>query len=143
MRSIEDLSDLTFVKPVGRKRNETLGDHQVVPRYNFPMTLDTRCGRVWAERRAFQFDRLRRLLLFLSEQPEEPSAAGPPVPVGTAGDVTFVLDVGLGRLVLVPLLLPPPEEVTSLAMGPPGKTYATLGSKIWKSLTRQTMDLWE
>ena len=53
--------------------------------------------------------------------------AGFPVPVGTAGDTTFVVDVGLrvlegGMLVLVPLLPPPPEDVVNVAMGPPGKT---------------------
>jgi len=64
--------------------------------------------------------------LFFSEHDEEPSDPESPVPVGTAGDTTFVVDVGLrvlddGMLVLVPLLLSPPEEVTSVAMGPPGK----------------------
>ena len=80
-----------------------------------------------SERRFFQFDRLSRLLLFFSEQFEEPFVAGFPVPVGTAGDITFVVDVGLrvldgGMLVLVPLLPSPPEDVVNVATGPPGKT---------------------
>lgn len=65
--------------------------------------------------------------MFFSERFEEPFVAGLPVPVGTAGDTTFVVDVGLrvldgGMLVLVPLLPPPPEDVVNVAMGPPGKT---------------------
>ena len=90
------------------------------------MILDTRWGRVWSERRFFWFDRLSRLLLFLSEHDEEPLDPGSPVPVGTAGDTKFVVDVGLrvlddGMLVLVPLLLSPPEDATRVAIGPPGK----------------------
>jgi len=82
---------------------------------------------VWSERRLFLFDRLSRVLLLLSEQLEEPSVAGSPVPVGTAGDITLVVDVGLRvldgeMLVLVPSLGSPAEDVTNLAMGPPGKT---------------------
>jgi hypothetical protein len=76
--------------------------------------------------------------LFLSEQVEEPFVAGFPVPVGTAGDITFVVDVGLrvldgGMLVLVPSLSSPPDDVANVAMGPPGKTYSTLELKTWKS----------
>jgi len=98
------------------------------------MILDIRRGRVWSERRFFQFDRLSRLLLFFNEQEEESLESGFPVPVGTGGDTTFVVDVGLRvldgeMLVLVPSLLPP-EDVTSLAMGPPGKTYSAPASKI-------------
>ena len=63
---------------------------------------------------------------FFNEQVGEPSVAGSPVPVGTAGDVTLVVELGLRvlddeMLVLVPSSLPPPEDVTSLAIGPPGK----------------------
>ena len=113
----------------------------MVPCNNFPMILDTRRGRVWSERRFFRFDRLSRLLLLFREQFEEPSVAGSPVPVGTAGDITFVVDVGSrvldgGMLVLVPSLSSPPEDVASVAMGPPGKTYSTLRLKTWKSLVR-------
>jgi len=55
-------------------------------------------------------------------------SSGFPVPVGTGGDITFVVGVGLRELddemlVLVPLVLPPPEDVTSVAMGPPGNVY--------------------
>jgi len=100
-----------------------------------PMTLDTRWGRVWPELRFFWFDRLSRLLLFFSEHEEEPSDPGSPVPVGTAGDTIFVVDVGLrvlddGMLVFVPLVLPPPEDVVSVAMGPPGKVYLKPPSKM-------------
>jgi hypothetical protein len=95
------------------------------------MILETRWGRVRSERRFFQLDRLSKFLSFFSEQVEGPSVAGSPVPVGTAGDITFVVEVGLrvlddDMLVLVPLSLPPPEDATSLAMGPPGKTYLAL-----------------
>lgn len=111
------------------------GNHQALPWRILPMILDIRWGRVWSERRVFLLDRLSRLLLLFSIQVEEPSSVGFPVPVGTAGDATFVVDVGLRvldneMLVLVPLLLPPSEDETSVAMGPPGKTYGTLGSKI-------------
>jgi len=105
----------------------------LVPWNSFPMTLDIRWGRVWwSERRVFQLDRLSRLRLFFSEQVEESPATGFPVPVGTAGDITFEVAVGMRVLddeilVLVPSSLPPPEEVSSFAMGPPGKTYSTLG----------------
>jgi len=120
-------------KPMGKKRRD-VGNHKLAPWNNFPMTLDTRRGRVWwSERRAFPLDRLSSLLSFFSEQLEEPPASGFPVPVGTAGDITFEVDVGLRALddeilVLVPLSLPPPEEAASLAMGPPGKTYWALVS---------------
>jgi len=95
------------------------------------MTLDTRCGRVGSERRFFLLDRFRRLRLFLNEQDGESLLCGSPVPVGTAGDITLVVDVGLRvldgeMLVLVPLLLPPSEE-TRVAMGPPGKVYLKPG----------------
>lgn len=92
------------------------------------MTLDTRCGRVGSERRFFLLDRFMRLRLFFNEHDDEgPLFCGSPVPVGTAGDITLVVDVGLRVLdgeilVLVPLLLPPPE-VTKDATGPPGKVY--------------------
>ena len=98
------------------------------------MILDTRRGRAWwSERRLFQNDRLSRLLLFFSEQLEEPSDPGFPVPVGTGGETFVPVDVGLRVfedevLELVPSSPPPPEDVTSLAIGPPGKTYSTLGS---------------
>lgn len=115
--------DSTFVKPTGRGR-ET-GDHQLVPWSNLPIILDTRWGRVLSERRSFQFDRFSRLLLFFSEQCEGPSVAGSPVPEGTAGDAT--LDVGVGlrvlELELGPSPLSSPDDVTNLAIGPPGKTY--------------------
>ena len=99
----------------------------------------------WSERRLFQLDRLRRDLSFFSEQVGEPSDSGSPVPVGTGGDVTLVVEVGLRvlddeMLVLVPSSLPPPEDVTSLAMGPPGKTYWELESKTWESHTDETTD---
>jgi len=96
------------------------------------MTLDTRWGRVGSERRSFPFERLRRLLCFFNEQDEGPLLSGFPVPVGTGGDITLVVDVGLRvldgeMLVLVPLTLPPSEEVTKEAMGPPGKAYRKPG----------------
>lgn len=80
-----------------------------------------------SKRGFFPFDRLRRVLFFFNEQDEEPLLSGFPVPVGTGGDITLDVDVGLrvlddGMLVLVPLLLLP-SEATSVAMGPPGKTY--------------------
>jgi len=126
MRRIEGPCNSTLVKPTERKRDETEGDYRLVPWTIFPMILEIRWGRVWSERRFFRLDRLSRDLSFFSEQDWEPSA-GSPVPVGTAGDVTLVVEVGLRvlddeMLVLVPLLLPPPEDVTSLATGPPGKT---------------------
>lgn len=54
--------------------------------------------------------------------------SGFPVPVGTGGDITLVVDIGLRvlddeMLVFVPLLLPPSEDETRVATGPPGKTY--------------------
>jgi len=98
------------------------------------MILDTRRGRVWSERRFFQLDRLTRFLSFFSEQVGESSVTGSPVPVGTAGDTGFVVGVGLRVLddemiVLAPSSLPPPEDVTNLAMGPPGKMYSAPPSK--------------
>jgi len=127
MRRIEGPCNSTFVKPAEMKRDETEGNHQLVPWTMFPMILEIRWGRVWSERRFFLFDRLSRDLSFFNEQDWEPSVAGSPVPVGTGGDVTLVVEVGLRvlddeMLVLVPLLLPPPEDVTSFATGPPGKT---------------------
>ena len=98
-----------------------------------PMTLDTRWGRVGPKRRFFSIERLRRLLFF-NEQDEGPLLlSGFPVPVGTGGDITLVVDVGLRVLdgeilVLVPLSLPPSEDVTKEAIGPPGKTYWKPGS---------------
>ena len=75
---------------------------------------------------------MRRLLFLFNEQDEVPLFFGFPVPVGIAGDITLVVDVGLrvldGKmLVLVPSLSPPPEPV-SVATGPPGKTYWKPGS---------------
>jgi len=132
MHRIKDRRDLTFVKPVERKKLEV--NYREVPWSNFPMILDTRRGRVWSERRVFQLDRLSTLLLFFSEQVEGSSDPGLPVPVGTGGDITFVVDVGLRVLddegvVLVPSS-PPPEDAASVATGPPGKTYSALGSKM-------------
>jgi len=127
MHRIDGPYDSTFVKPVKRKRDEMEGNHQLLPRTIFPMILETRWGRVWwSERRLFRLDRLSRDRSFFNEQVGEPSDSGSPVPVGTAGDVTLVVELGLRvlddeRLVLVPSSLPPPEDVTSLAMGPPGK----------------------
>jgi len=128
MHRIDGPYDSAFVKPVERKRDEMEGNHQLLPRTIFPMIRETRWGRVWwSERRLFQLDRLSRDRSFFNEQVGEPSEAGSPVPVGTAGDVTLVVELGLRvlddeMLVLVPLSLPPPEDATSLAMGPPGKT---------------------
>lgn len=72
-------------------------------------------------------DRLTRFLLLFNEQDEEPVSSGFPVPVGTGGDITLIVGVGLRvlddeTLVFVPLLLPP-SDVTSVAIGPPGKVY--------------------
>ena len=120
------------------------------------MILDTRRGRAWySERRFFQLDRLTRLLLLFSEQWWEPPVVEFPVPVGTGCDNVFVGDVGFGLRVLdeeipglvplfglVLLLPPPPPDETSVATGPPGKTYGTLGSKIWKPHAGQTMNQW-
>lgn len=70
-------------------------------------------------------------MLLFSEQEEGPLLSGFPVPVGTGGDITLVVDVGLRvlddeMLVLVPSSLPP--DVTSVAIGPPGKVYWNPGS---------------
>ena len=114
-----------------KTRGERCGaNHQLLRWSNFPMTLDTRWGRVGPKRTLFE--RLRRLL-FLSEQDEGPLLSGFPVPVGTAGDITLVDDAGLRVLdgeilVLVPLSLPPSEDVTKEAIGPPGKVYWKPGS---------------
>jgi len=99
---------------------------------------------VGSERRFFQVDRLSRLLLFFSEQ-FEGVVCGSLVFVGTAVDITFVVDVGLrvldGKMPeLVPLPLPSLGDVTNLATGPPGKTYVapelkTSGSKMPGSLS--------
>lgn len=98
------------------------------------MILDTRWGRVGSERRFFKLDRLARLLLFFSEQVEGLPDPELPVPVGTAGDIPLVVDVGLRvldmeTLELAPSLPPPPEDVASVATGPPGNSYLALGSK--------------
>jgi hypothetical protein len=118
------------VRKTHGKKETRRGDHQPVPWNNLPMILDTRRGRAWSERWFFQLDRLSRLLFFFSEQVEGSSVAGSPVPVGTAGEV---VDIGLrvlegGMLEPVPSSSPP-EDVANLAMGPPGKTYSTLGLK--------------
>lgn len=72
--------------------------------------------------------------LFFFKEHEGPLLSGSPVPVGTGGDITLVVDVGLRvldgeMLVLVPLSFPPSSEVTSVAMGPPGKVYLKPWSK--------------
>ena len=125
MRCIEVSSNIRKTREKKRDEMRRGLNYQVELWSNLPMTLDTRCGRVGSERRIFLLDRFRRLRLFFNEHDEEPLFCGFPVPVGTAGDITLVLDFGLRvlegeRLVLVPLLLPPPEE-TRVAMGPPGK----------------------
>jgi hypothetical protein len=135
MRCMEEHSNIR--KTHEKERDKVLRrgvNYQVVPWSNLPMTLETRCGRGESERRFFQLDRLRRLLFLFKEQDEELLFVGFPVPVGTGGDITLVVDIGLrvldGKIVvLVPLLLPP-LEVTSVAMGPPGKTYWKPGLKI-------------
>lgn len=63
MHRIEGPCASTFVKPVGGKRYGTWMNHQLLPRANFPMILETRWGRArWSERRFFPTDRLSRLL---------------------------------------------------------------------------------